>query len=269
MGVIAGQGTVLINLWTSSDAFIKDPASEKEKRNRLEQALVGAPRVPFQEVTLGPAVVNPGKIVCVGLNYRKHAAETGAAIPEIPVIFSKFSDAVAASGHPIHIPKDSQQLDYEAELAIVMGKEAYEVSEDEALDYVFGYCNANDISARDLQLRTSQWLLGKTCPGFAPLGPFIVTTDEVVNPNALDIRLYRNGDLVQDSNTVDMIFSCREIIAFLSRSMVLRPGDVILTGTPEGVILGMPSAERRWLKPGDQLTVEIEGLGQLTNTVVG
>ena len=184
------------------------------------------------------------------------------------MVFSKFSDTVAAHGEAIRLPRVTEQLDYEVELAMVMGQETFEVSESEALERVFGYCNANDLSARDLQTRTSQWLLGKACPQFSPLGPLVKTKDEVPDPNALDLTTRRNGHIVQDSNTSDMIFSCREIVAYLSRYMVLRPGDVILTGTPEGVILGKPEAMRDWLHDGDKLVVEVEGLGQLENMIV-
>ncbi|QDH23567.1 fumarylacetoacetate hydrolase family protein [Saccharibacillus brassicae] len=214
-----------------------------------------------------PAVLNPGKLICIGLNYRRHAEETNMPLPAEPVVFGKFSDSVTAHGTAVPYPVHTRQLDYEAELAIVIGRTASNVSEADALDYVFGYCCANDLSARDLQMRSGQWLLGKTGEGFAPLGPFIATADEIADPNRLRISARVNGVAVQQSNTSDMIFSCREIIAYLSRHFTLRPGDVILTGTPEGVILGKPEAERVWLKPGDEMTISIEGLGELTNIV--
>lgn len=214
-----------------------------------------------------PAVLNPGKLICIGLNYRRHAEETNMPLPAEPVVFGKFSDSVTAHGAAVPYPARTRQLDYEAELAIVIGRTASNVSEADALDYVFGYCCANDLSARDLQMRSGQWLLGKTGEGFAPLGPFIATADEIADPNRLRISARVNGVVVQQSNTSDMIFSCREIIAYLSRHFTLRPGDVILTGTPEGVILGQPEAERVWLKPGDEMTISIEGLGELTNSV--
>lgn len=214
-----------------------------------------------------PAVLNPGKLICIGLNYRRHAEETNMPLPAEPVVFGKFSDSVTAHGTAVPYPVHTRQLDYEAELAIVIGRTASNVSEADALDYVFGYCCANDLSARDLQMRSGQWLLGKTGEGFAPLGPFMATADEIADPNRLRISARVNGVVVQQSNTSDMIFSCREIIAYLSRHFTLRPGDVILTGTPEGVILGKPEAERVWLKPGDEMTISIEGLGELTNIV--
>jgi 2-keto-4-pentenoate hydratase/2-oxohepta-3-ene-1,7-dioic acid hydratase in catechol pathway len=152
-------------------------------------------------------------------------------------------------------------------LVIVIGQECRDVSEEHALDYVVGYANGNDLSSRSLQFRTSQWLLGKVLDGFAPVGPYLVTADAVPNPDALSIRGWRNGELVQDSNTSQMIFSCRYLISYLSRYMTLRPGDVIFTGTPEGVILGMPEAERRWMTSGEQFTVAIEGLGELVTKI--
>lgn len=221
--------------------------------------------VPRDQVVFRPAVVAPPKILCIGLNYRRHAEETGAPIPTEPVVFSKFTTSLAADGEIIAIPPKAHQMDYEAELIMVMGRRTWQVSPDQALDNVAGYTVGNDVSARDLQLKTSQWLLGKAEPGFGPIGPALVTTEHIVDPNRLAIRLWRNEDLCQNSNTVDMIFSCREIIAYLSSIWPLEPGDVIFTGTPEGVILGQPPETRQWLKPGETVRVEIEGLGQLTN----
>ena len=214
---------------------------------------------------LGPCVPHPGKIICVGLNYRKHAIESKLPIPESPVLFNKFSNSIAAHEETIQLPKGASQVDYEAELAIVIGKKAKHVSKENALEYVFGYCNANDLSARDLQNRTSQWLLGKSCDGFCPVGPYLVTSDEVGNPNDLRIRSYVGGEVRQDSNTGDMIFACDEIVSYISSYMTLEPGDIILTGTPEGVILGYPKQQQIWLAAGDEATIEIEKLGRLTN----
>jgi 2-keto-4-pentenoate hydratase/2-oxohepta-3-ene-1,7-dioic acid hydratase in catechol pathway len=217
-------------------------------------------------VTLGPALPNPGKIVCVGLNYRKHAEETGAAIPSTPVLFSKFLNTVAAPDEDVPLTDAATQYDYEVELAVVMGDTAKNVSAADALNSVFGYATANDLSARDLQTRTSQWLLGKTMDKFMPIGPYLVTADEVPDPQKLAIRTWLNGELRQDSNTDDMIFPVAEIISYISRHFTLEPGDVIITGTPEGVILGM--AEKRWMVPGDVVEVEVEGLGKLRNRMV-
>ena len=219
-------------------------------------------------LSFAPCVPTPGKILCIGLNYRKHAEETGAAIPDSPVVFGKFNNALSAHNETIALPPSSTMVDYEAELAIVIGRRAFNVSREDALNAVFGYCCANDFSARDLQKRTSQWLLGKTCEGFCPLGPYLVTADEVANPNALTIRSTVNGQTRQSSNTRDMIFSCAEIISYISGHLVLEPGDVILTGTPEGVVFGMPKDQQVYLADGDVVTVEVEGLGVLENRMV-
>ena len=217
-------------------------------------------------LTLGPAVPNPGKIVCVGLNYRKHAEESGAAIPTTPVLFSKFANTVAAPGEDVPLTDAAREYDYEVELAVIMGKPAKNVAEGDALGTVFGYATANDISARDLQNRTSQWILGKTMDKFMPIGPYLATADEVPDPQALAIKTWLNGELRQNSNTSDMIFPVAEIVSYISKHFSLEPGDVIITGTPEGVILGM--AEKVWMAPGDVVEVEVEGLGKLRNPLV-
>lgn len=219
-----------------------------------------------EELGLAPVVPKPSKIVCVGLNYRKHADECKLPYPETPILFSKFANALAGHGEDVPLPKESEKIDYEAELAIVIGKRASNVTEEDALSYVYGYCSANDVSARDLQFATSQWLLGKTCDKFCPIGPYLVSADEVGNPDQLQIRTYVNGELRQNSSTSDMIFSCSQIISYISRHFPLLPGDVILTGTPEGVITGLPVEKQVWLKDQDVVSVEIEKLGRLTNT---
>ncbi|MBP1932684.1 fumarylacetoacetate hydrolase family protein [Ammoniphilus resinae] len=220
-----------------------------------------------ESLDLEACVPNPSKIICVGLNYRKHADECNLPYPPSPLLFSKFNNTLSGNGDDVKLPENSSQVDYEAELAIVIGKTTKNVSKDEALSYVYGYCNADDLSARDLQMKTSQWLLGKTLDGFAPLGPYLVSADEVPNPNALNIKAFVNGEERQNSNTSDMIFYCDEIISYISEHFTLYPGDVILTGTPEGVIHGYPKEKQVWLKDGDQVTIEIEGLGSLTNTL--
>ena len=218
------------------------------------------------DLTYGPAVPNPGKILCVGLNYSKHAAETGAAPPDEPVLFSKFNNTIAAHNEDIPLQADWETVDYESELGVVMGATVRNVSVDEALDAVFGYCNMNDLSERNFQMKSGQWLLGKTLDKFLPLGPYVVTADEIPDPQNLSIKGWLNGELRQSSNTADMIFSVAEVIAYASRIMTLEPGDVISSGTPEGVIMGMDP--RVWLKPGDEYVVEVEGLGKLANRMV-
>ncbi|CAM3902140.1 fumarylacetoacetate hydrolase family protein [Lederbergia lenta] len=224
--------------------------------------------VDEDNITWGPAVTKPHKIICVGLNYRRHADETNAPYPEVPILFNKFDNTLTGHKSEIAVPKMTEELDYEVELGIVIGKKAKYVEKDEALNYVFGYCTVNDLSARDLQMRTPQWLLGKTCDKFSPVGPYLVTADEIGNPNDLNLKTYVNGELRQDSNTSDMIFNCAEIVSYISDYMTLEPGDIILTGTPEGVVLGLPKEQRVYLQPGDEVTVEIEKLGSLTNYFV-
>jgi 2-keto-4-pentenoate hydratase/2-oxohepta-3-ene-1,7-dioic acid hydratase in catechol pathway len=220
------------------------------------------------DVRFAPCVPEPGKIICVGLNYRKHAEETNAAIPDYPVLFNKFANTIAAHGQSIAIPRSTSKLDYEAELVIVIGKKTKYVAKEQALDHVFGYCCVNDLSARDLQMRTSQWMLGKIGDGFSPIGPYVVTADEVGDPSALAIKSIVNGETRQSSSTADMIFPCDEIVSYLSQHLTLEPGDLILTGTPEGVVLGYPLENQVYLKPGDTVTIEIEKLGSLTNRFV-
>lgn len=220
-------------------------------------------------VNIGPSIDNPDKILCVGKNYGKHAEETGSEIPKFPILFNKFKNALSGHNDTVSLPQNAEQIDYEAELAIVIGKEAKDVAEQDALDYVFGYCAANDLSARDLQFRTNQWLLGKSLDGFCPVGPYLVTADEIDNPNNLGISCTVNGEIRQQSNTRDMIFPCKEIVSYISHYMTLKPGDIILTGTPDGVILGYDSSEQVWLRNGDNVTVEIEGIGKLSNTMKG
>jgi len=216
------------------------------------------------------APLEPAAFWCIGLNYRRHAEETKAQIPEYPILFFKGPNALQHPGGPIALPRHlrSDSVDYEAELAVVIGKACKNVSRETALDYVLGYTCANDVSARDWQIYKGggQWCRGKTFDTFAPLGPCLVTPDEIPNPNALGIRTILNGETVQDWNTDDMIFDVPAIIAFLSGSTTLLPGTVILTGTPHGV--GMARRPRLYLQPGDTVTVEIDGIGALTNPVV-
>ncbi len=221
-----------------------------------------------EEIEWGPCVTNPNKIICVGLNYRKHADETNAPYPEVPILFNKFNNTLTGHNSDIAVPKVTEKLDYEVELGVVIGKKAKYIPTEAALDYVFGYCTVNDLSARDLQLRTPQWLLGKSCDDFSPVGPYLVSADEIEDPQNLRLKTVVNGEVRQDSNTSDMIFSVSEIVSYISQHMTLEPGDLILTGTPEGVVLGYPEDQQIYLKPNDIVTVEIENLGSLTNRFV-
>lgn len=217
----------------------------------------------FAEEKAAPVVTGGEKILCIGLNYRQHAKECNLPLPPAPVLFNKFSNALAADGDAVTLLPDYKEYDYEAELVAIIGKPCRNVSADEALDHVFGYTCGNDLSTRDLQfIRSNQWLLSKTLDGFAPIGPCVVTADSM-DPNDLTISSKVNGELRQNSRTSDMIFSTAEIIADLSHHFPLMPGDLIFTGTPQGVMHGYPKDQKNWLKPGDTVEVTIEGIGTL------
>jgi len=215
-------------------------------------------------IEYGPVVTRPEKIVCVGLNYRRHAKEVSIAIPNQPVLFNKYDNSLSAHRGAIKLPVEvATKFDYETELVIVLGRNAKNVSEADALSYVAGYCTGNDFSARDLQFDNGgQWMVGKTPDQFAPLGPYLVTADQV-NPDQLKIECRVNGETRQSSNTGDFIFTSAQIVSYISRLMTLRPGDIIFTGTPEGVILGHPKDKQIWLKAGDRIACSVEKLGEL------
>ncbi|HET9596714.1 MAG TPA: fumarylacetoacetate hydrolase family protein, partial [Anaeromyxobacteraceae bacterium] len=249
----------------------------QEEQGPALQALVeaagknGAARsaiVKEADVHFGPVVTRPQKIVCVGLNYRKHAQEIGAPIPKQPVLFNKYNTALNCHGGTVKLPTAvAKNFDYEVELVMVIGRTAREVSEADALSCVAGYCTGNDFTARDLQLETGgQWMAGKTPDGFAPLGPWFVTADQV-DPDKLAIECRVNGETRQSSNTSDFIFNSRQMISYISRIFTLSPGDIIFTGTPEGVIQGKPKEQRVWLKAGDQLACSVGKLGELRFTL--
>jgi 2-keto-4-pentenoate hydratase/2-oxohepta-3-ene-1,7-dioic acid hydratase in catechol pathway len=211
-------------------------------------------------------IPRPPKLICVGLNYRDHAEESKMEIPKVPTIFNKFPSVVIGPGDNIVLPKNSTQPDYEAEFAFVIGKYGRHVAKERWREYVFGYTNLNDVSARDFQMATTQWLMGKTFDTFAPMGPYLVTADEVPDPAVLDISMTINGEVLQRSNTKNLIFPVPELIAYLSSVVTLEPGDVVSTGTPAGV--GFARKPPRFLRPGDECVVEVKGLGQLRNPVV-
>jgi 2-keto-4-pentenoate hydratase/2-oxohepta-3-ene-1,7-dioic acid hydratase in catechol pathway len=218
-------------------------------------------------ITFGRLFTNPGKIVCIGLNYRQHAAETHLQLPSVPILFNKYNNALAPHNCTIQLPprEVAYKFDYETELLIVIGKPARNVPEAEALDYVAGYCTAHDFSARDLQLETPsvQWMIGKTLDNFGPIGPYFVSADRVGDPNNLKLETFVNGEQRQSSNTSYMIFNPQKLIAYISKMWTLEPGDIIWSGTPEGVILGMPKEKQVWLKAGDEIVSRIEKLGSL------
>jgi 2-keto-4-pentenoate hydratase/2-oxohepta-3-ene-1,7-dioic acid hydratase in catechol pathway len=217
-------------------------------------------------VRLTAPIARPGKIICIGLNYRDHAAEAHLELPTVPTVFSKFATAVIGPGEAIVLPRNSTKPDYEAEFAVVIGRRARHVSEADWRSCVFGYTILNDVSARDFQTATSQWMMGKTFDTFAPFGPAIVTADEIADPHNLRISLAINGETLQDSNTSNLIFGVPQLIAFLSSVFTLEPGDLISTGTPAGV--GFARKPPRWLRPGDNVSIKIDGLGELVNPVV-
>jgi acylpyruvate hydrolase len=241
-----------------------DPA-----RELAANVLHAAPNAAVHDrasVTLKAVIPNPEKVICIGLNYRDHAIETNAQIPEVPTVFTKYANTLIGAGEPIIIPRVTQQVDYEAELAFVIGRRGRYISETEATHYIAGYTIFNDISARDYQMRTSQWTIGKTFDTFGPLGPALVTADEIPDPGALAIRLSINGEVLQDSNTSQLIFSIPTLVAYLSEVMTLEPGDVIATGTPSGV--GFTRQPPRFLRPQETVRVEIEKIGILENPVM-
>ena len=219
------------------------------------------------DVRLGPPLMRPSKIVCVGLNYAQHAAESGMDVPEEPVLFFKATSAIVGPNDPIIIPKGSEKTDWEVELAIVVGKKASYVSEKDALNHVAGYVLHNDVSERAFQLeRSGQWVKGKSCDTFAPIGPFIATPDEIGDPNNLNLWLTLNGEEMQNSSTSDFIFNIQHVVSYISQYMTLLPGDIISTGTPFGVGLGLKPP--RYLKDRDVVELGIEGLGTSRQTCI-
>ena len=213
-------------------------------------------------------ISNPEKVICIGLNYADHAEESGMAVPSEPVVFSKFASSIVGPTDPIEAPPSSTKLDYEVELVVVVGKSGRHISEANAFDHVAGYTIGHDVSARDYQLEkpAGQWTLGKTFDTFAPIGPHIVSKDEIPDPHGLGIRCILNGEKVQDSNTKQLIFRIETLISYLSQVFTLSPGDLIFTGTPPGV--GMGRNPQLWLKPGDTVVCEIDGIGRITNSVI-
>ena len=251
----AGFSDMLSLIAGGADAL--DRVSRYDPRERR------LPRI--EDVPLAPPIARPPKIICIGLNYRDHAAESNLPIPEVPTVFSKFSTAVIGPGQPIVLPKASTRPDYEAELAVVIGRGGRHIPEEKWRDHVFGYTIFNDVSARDFQMATSQWMIGKTFDTFAPIGPAIVTADEIEDPHTLDISMLLNGETMQHSNTRNLIFPIPRLIAHLSSVFTLEPGDIIATGTPAGV--GFARNPPRYLRPGDECRVRIEGIGELVNPV--
>ena len=225
-----------------------------------------APAVPLSSVKLMAPVPRPPKLICVGLNYRDHAIESGMEIPSVPTIFNKFPNVVIGPGESIVLPKNSAKPDYEAELAFVIGKGGRHIPAERWREHVAGYTMVNDVSARDVQMATTQWLMGKTFDTFAPMGPVLVTADEIADPHTLDITLTINGEVLQKSNTRELIFKVPDLVAFISGIVTLEAGDVVSTGTPSGV--GFARKPPRYLRAGEDVVVHVAGIGELRNPVV-
>jgi len=243
----------------------KQSQLEKSARTLANSNLSSTDVFPMENVLFGPPIPDPDKIICLGLNYRRHAEESGFPIPEVPSLFAKYRNSLNGPTSPIILPIVSEEIDYEAELAVVIGKRCKNINNVQALDYVAGYMAFNDVSARDLQMRTGQWLSGKALDTFAPCGPALVI-NEIDDPQSLDICTRVNGQTLQEANTSDMIFSIPETISFISQLMTLEPGDIIATGTPEGV--GFKRKPPIFLRHDDIVEVEVQGIGILRNRVV-
>ncbi len=247
-------------------AIIAGGAEALDRVGRWVQRPPSGELPDMADIKLRAPIPRPPKIICIGLNYRDHAEEGKMTIPEVPTVFCKFATSIIGPGDAIVLPKNSAKPDYEAEFVVVIGKRGRHIPQEKWRDYVFGYSILNDVSARDFQMATTQWTMGKTFDTFAPFGPEIVTADEVEDPHNLAISLTLNGETMQNSNTGNMIFQTPQLIAFLSSVFTLEPGDIISTGTPAGV--GFARKPPRWLRPGDEVTVRVEGLGELTNPVI-
>jgi 2-keto-4-pentenoate hydratase/2-oxohepta-3-ene-1,7-dioic acid hydratase in catechol pathway len=267
-GILHKDGILPLFILGYDDAIAFMAAGEQARakaESQLRKAS-SAELLPLSSVHLLAPVPRPPKILCVGLNYRDHAVEAKMEIPAVPAIFIKLSTAVVGPDEPIVVPAFITKPDYEAEFAVVIGKGGSRIPRDRWQEHVFGYTILNDVSARDVQLATSQWTMGKSLNSFAPIGPHIVTVDEIPDPHALDIRLSIGGETLQHSNTRELIFRVPELVEYISRLAPLEPGDVISTGTPSGVGLGR--TPNRWLRAGDEIVIEIEKIGALRNPVI-
>ena len=246
--------------------FFADPGNLDRLQEWVEVNAESAP-VISDDTRLGSAVARPGKLICIGLNFSDHAAEAGMPVPDEPIVFFKATSAIVGPNDNVVIPRNSQKTDWEVELAFVVGKKASYVTEDEALDYVAGYVLHNDYSEREFQIeRGGQWVKGKSCDTFAPLGPFVATSDEIKDPENLGMWLKVNGETKQDGNSNKLIFGIAHLVSYLSQFMTLEPGDVVSTGTPPGVGMGFDPPQ--YMKPGDVVELGIDGLGSSSQTAV-
>lgn len=267
--VAAAEQAYKLGAPLSTDEVISGDYNAAALKTTVEKARTsGKYLVAEKSAKFGPCVTNPSKILCVGLNYKAHAAEANEKLPKEPILFNKYNSALNNHGGTIAVSREpGKNFDYETELVAVIGKTARNVSEADALTYVFGYCTGQDFSERDQQMRSGQWMLGKTGDGWGPIGPWLVTADQV-DPENLELKTLVNGEQRQSANTKNMIFSVKQLVSYASRYMTLEPGDIIFTGTPEGVIIGYPPEKRVWLKAGDKIVSSIEKLGDLEFTLV-
>lgn len=247
-------------------AFLEGGDATLAQAKKVLAATPAASGMALESVKLAAPIPRPGKILCIGLNYRDHAAESGMALPEFPTVFTKYNNTVIGTGEPIVIPSITTKPDWEVELGVVIGKRAKNVSESDALNYVAGYVPYHDVSARDYQTRTSQWTMGKTFDTFGPMGPALTTADEIADPHNLNVQLSIDGKIMQKSNTSNLYFTINQLIADITAVMTLEPGDLIATGTPGGV--GQSRNPPRFLQDGEVVRIEIEKLGVLENRVV-
>lgn len=252
--------------FTDTLAVIRGGAAAQAEIKSYIKVVPPAAQLPLEQAVLLAPIPRPPKFICIGLNYLDHAKESNLEVPKVPTVFSKFSNTVIAPGAPIVLPAVSKAPDYEAEFAVIIGEGGRHIKAEDWQKHVYGYTCVNDVSARDYQTMTSQWLMGKTFDSFAPMGPYITTADEIEDPHNLDIACIINGETLQDSNTKHLIFKLPTLIEFLSSVFTLEPGDVISTGTPAGV--GFARNPKRFLKPGDDVTIRIQGLGELRNPVI-
>ena len=252
-----------VNLPVTMEEVLKDSNGIKKIERAYKENEEGLNK---DNIVYAPCVINPEKILCVGLNYLTHREECDLDIPKEPVIFTKFNSSLAAHREEIELPKDLHEFDYEAELVIVIGKEGKNIDKENANEYIFGYSTGNDLTSRELQFLTSQWTLGKVIDKFTPVGPVIVTKDEL-DISDLEVKCEVNGEIRQLASTKDMIFDCYTIVSYVSKYITLKPGDIIFTGTPGGVILGNTNPYNGWLKSGDEIKISIENIGTLINVL--
>lgn len=267
VGMLAGEEIVSLAGAGYSDmlSLIEAGSTGLEKIRTYAQSAPADARTPLNGAKLLAPIPRPRKLICVGLNYRDHAIESNMEIPKVPTIFNKFATSVIGPGDTVVLPKASEKPDYEAEMAVVIGPGGRHIGKEDWQAHVFGYTIVNDVSARDFQMATTQWLMGKTFDTFAPIGPWIVTADEVPDPHALDVKMTINGEVLQHSNTKELIFRVPDLIAYLSSVFTLEPGDIVSTGTPAGV--GFARKPPRYLREGDDMVVSVSGVGELRNPV--